>query len=296
VSQPIEGLLSWSVIRVDAVDVPEEVTFEDAREDIQRRLAEDLAAGKMFDALDAFETARGDGLGMVDAAREAGVFAMSYDAVDQRGFDRDGVRAPRLAGAPEILQNAFESPVGFETELIEVGEDGYVVLRVDEVEPSAVMPLEEVRDRVRADLIGQRAEERLQAMGAAAREALEAGADLADAAARATPQARVDFAEIGRADTTPDVTRQLAAQAFGLEPGGVAEGRSQDGALVLVRLGEIVPTPEPTAEQIEAAQEAIQGELTTDAARLLADALQDEYDVRVNRALFATAVGAHRDH
>ncbi len=295
VSAPVEGVLSWSVVRVDAINAPAEVTFEDARADLQRSLAEDIAAGKMFDAVDAFESARSDGLTMSEAATEAGLFTMSFDALDQRGFDRDGVRVPQVAASAEILNAVFESPENFESELIEVGDDGFAVIRVDRVEPSAVSPLDEVRDRVRAHLLAERAEERLAEIAATARERLEAGASLAEAAAAATPNARVDFAELTRGASTPDVSRALAFQAFGLGLGEVAEGRTQDGSLTLVRLGEIVPAPEPSAADLAAAQQAIQSEIDDDIARQLAAALQNAFDVRVNRNLFDTAVGADRD-
>ena len=72
----------------------------------------------------------------------------------------DGARHPRAqqprpaAASPTIPPSARPPPtaeVGEETDLVELADGGLATLRVDRIDPPAVIPLDEIRDRVAAD-------------------------------------------------------------------------------------------------------------------------------------------------
>ena len=56
-----------------------------------------------------------------------------------------------LAGDPKFREAAAKAEIGEETDLVALTGGGLATLRVDKIDPPAVIPLAEVRDRVAAD-------------------------------------------------------------------------------------------------------------------------------------------------
>ena len=63
-------------------------------------------------------------------------------------LDLDAATTGPLADDPAFRKAAMEADRDVETDLIELGDGGLVALRVDAVEPAAVIPLAEIRDRL----------------------------------------------------------------------------------------------------------------------------------------------------
>ncbi|GEK46082.1 SurA N-terminal domain-containing protein [Bisbaumannia pacifica] len=86
--------------------------------------------------------------------------------------------AQGVLGEPGVMREAFSDEVlteGFNSEVIELDEDRRLVVRVAEHRPAATPPLEEVRDRVVAELTAERQQEALVALAETRLDALRHG-------------------------------------------------------------------------------------------------------------------------
>ena len=101
---------------------------------------------------------------------EEGGSAISYGSIDglaQNASLAGGALAEGALAGPSFISEAFEALDGEERDLIEIGDGGYALIWIDRIEESALMPLDDVRDRAIA--AWQRAE-RLAALTAQAEE------------------------------------------------------------------------------------------------------------------------------
>jgi len=297
VSEPVNGGISWFVVRVSAVTPSRTPSYEEAHDELREDLASAGAGDMLFDAIDAFEDARNRGATLEAAARTAGLPAFSYDVVDASGVDRDGVYTALFLTSPEILEAVFEAPgVGGISDMQELGEEGFFVVRVDDIQVAAVRPLAEVEDIIRTQWITSQRNELFDVMANAAREALDAGQTPSVAAAAATMDARAELAELPRGQTVGGVTRQAAAQVFIVEQGQSIIAASADGGRTVVRVDTIIPAPELTQSELDDARALLSLELGNDLVEMFRTGLRNSYRVSpVDPRLLALATGARTD-
>ena len=166
---------------------------------------------------------------------------------------------------------------------------GYFVLRVDGVIPSQLRPFEEVRETVRERWLAARREEQARAR--------------AEQIVQGVNQAGRDFDALAReaglsVSTTDPVTRSaeggqmpaaLAGALFDLSVGETVAS-AQDGVVVaqLVEVREADPqnNPEALAQVRRSLRQGLQGDILTQ----FANALRQQYGVRVNRTQLDNAL------
>lgn len=287
--EAVEGRLGWRVVRIDAAADPQAPTLEEARSDLVTELAGDAAEGMMLDALALFEEARGAGATLEEAARAASIPAEIYDWLGPDGTSVNGYRAFTLSDAPEILENVFSLPQGFDGDLTTFGENGYFVARVDAIDASRLPEVSEVRDEASAVWRVQQVDEQLQALVDDALARARAGESL-DAIAADIEGARVEAATLGRSETAGPFNRQLVSQAFGAERAAPFSGRAGDQRTRAVAVVDAILAPDPRPASLERAQ-ALAGELETDLAIALESALVTTYEVRQDQRLIDLALG-----
>mgnify|MGYP006273471487 CR=1 FL=1 len=287
--QAVEGRLGWRVVRIDAAVDPEVPSFEDQRSDLVTELAGDQAEAMMLDALAVFEEARGAGATLEQAAREAAIPAERFDWLAQDGSSINGRRAFTLNEAPEILENVFSLPEGFAGDLTNYGDGGYFVARVDGIDPSRLPEISAVREEVSTFWRVRQVDEQLQAIVDDAIARAEAGESL-NAIAAGLDGARVEAATLGRGETAGPFNRQLVAQAFTVEQGAPFAGRAGDQRTRAVTIvDEIIAPPERPVSPERLT--ALSGELESDLAVALENALLTSYEVRRDQRLIDLALG-----
>jgi peptidyl-prolyl cis-trans isomerase D len=289
---PIDGGIAWFVARVDGITAGEAQSLDDLRATLSREIASAAAGDILFDAIDAFERARSQGASIEAAASAAHIPSFSYGPVDQQGAGPEGARASVLSLYPEIVRAAFslDAP-GATSELLPLGEDGYVMVRVDEILPAAVRPLAEVEPQVRAQYALTRRSEALDALVETARASLAGGASPTDAAAAASPSARGEVSELQRAQATPSISRELLARLFNADIGEALVGATADGGRVAVRVDSIGEADEPPPEQLETLRGTLEQELLEDLQELFVRGLQAAYPVQEHPDQIAQATG-----
>lgn len=175
---PQQSAFGWHILRATAIEPGQETSFEEARDDIVERLAEEAAIDRLFDVANNLESEMARGAALEDVARSVGVEAIRIEAVDRSGRAPSGEKIDELPDVEGFLDEVFRVRVNADPILQEAGTNGYYALQVTDVTEPALRPLEDVRARVASDWKAEermkRAKERAEAISADA----EANQDL----------------------------------------------------------------------------------------------------------------------
>lgn len=212
VKGPVKTDFGYHIIRLEEIRPAQQRTFDEVRDELRTEYktqhAEDLFYDRANELTDkAF-----------DAYSELASVAADMDLPLQKieAFPRSGDPSKFENSAP-VVEAAFAPEVleqGANSGLVKLSDDDVLVLRVDAHHPSAVLPLEAVRDTITKELTHARAEERASvATGEFLAAAQAAGPD-ADFAALATQHGAEWHAKQWVARATPDVPTEVLAAAF----------------------------------------------------------------------------------
>lgn len=285
----VEGRSGWRVVHVRSAFDPEIPSFDEAESELRADLARDEAENLLFDILAEFEDARSGGATLEEAAAAAGLPAESFDWVAQNGYSAQRIPLESLLETPEILETAFESPEGFDTDFADYGEGGYFALRVDGVQEPRLPELDEVREEATEFWRAVRIDEALEARLAQARERAEAGETLNAIAEDIGGGARVETATLRRDETAGPFNAQLVAAAFGARVGALFESRAGDQRThALAQVSQMLPGEGEVDGQT---RDELRAELSQDIALALERALIGAYDVQINEELRDVALG-----
>lgn len=273
VSAPIQGRVGFTVAKLTSVTPGAPATLEGVRQAIVAELQEEDAKARVFGRVEAYEKARTDGKPLADAVREVGARIVQLPPFTQDGRLPDGqpMNAP-----PQITQNAYTLTKGGESDVIDAGQGQYFVLRLDDIQPSALPTLADIREplarqwtmRENARLLTGKAEE------LAAR--VRGGEDIAAVAASAGATLTTRTGIQQNAEAQAALGDGVLGGLFGQGRGQIFTGPASNTAFVVGRVDAVrSPTPAlaaPIADQIRPrlAQELVNGggeALITAAAR-----------------------------
>lgn len=148
----VQGSLGIAAVRITSIKPAVAADYEtfaaQAREEFRRQ----GAAQALTQATEIYDTAITDGATAADAARRAGLQLTVIKGVTAQGADiATGQPVEDFAGAQALLASVFGLAKGDATDLAPAGEDRYVAAIVDDITPSAPIPLSEVRADVVAE-------------------------------------------------------------------------------------------------------------------------------------------------
>jgi peptidyl-prolyl cis-trans isomerase D len=138
VAGPAPSSLGPALFRVNAILAPRNITFEEAREDLLPEVQMDRARRAISDMVDDLDDRLAGGATIEDMASETD---MELGQIDFTAETDEGIAA--YASFREAA--AAAQPDDF-AEIVEIPEGGVFALRVDEVRPPTLQPLDEVRE------------------------------------------------------------------------------------------------------------------------------------------------------
>lgn len=253
VAGPTETPLGPALFRVSAVLDAQEVTFEEARDELAETLAIDRARRLILDQTGPIEDLLAGGATLEDLEAEAG---MTFGSIVLAPDTQDGIAAYTAFRAA-----AFAAEEGDYPELFELEDGGIAALRLDGIDPPAPRPFEEVRATVAADWAEAETRERLIALAEDLVSALEAGQTLEGLGLTVTP-----YDPVTRDAFLPTLPAAALDAVFATEPGGHAVV-SVDG-VHLLRTDRVVAAVPGDAEA-----DALAAQLSAQLERALADDL-----------------------
>lgn len=155
-SAPVQGAFGWSVVKVTSITPGHERTFDEAKGDIEAKLKEKLAEAKVDDLVQRYQDLRDKNVSVEDAAKQLGMTPLHYPAITRTGTLANGqpIRMPN--GQPfvfpkPVLDALYSLPKGGQSESPQEtgGPNEYFAIRVDDVAPAHMFP---INDQTRPQL------------------------------------------------------------------------------------------------------------------------------------------------
>lgn len=145
VTEPIKSPLGWHIMKATSVDAGMTRTLDEVREEVREIVARERSIDALYDISIKFEDEIGGGATLEEAGNAVGFSAKTIQSVDREGNAPSGARAAGLPELASLLPLTFAAEQGIESDLTEVGERGFFMLRVDNVVAPALRPLDTVR-------------------------------------------------------------------------------------------------------------------------------------------------------
>jgi peptidyl-prolyl cis-trans isomerase D len=277
VSEPVRSRFGYHLIEVTGIEGGEPAPFEDVREQLVTEMTSGEAEAAYFEFAEQLANLTYESPdSLIPAAETLGLEIQTSDWITRDGGE--GLLAQR-----RVIDAAFSDDVltqGNNSELLEPDRDRMqaIVLRVDEHEPAAAKPLEEVREEIVTALAEQTASEAALAAAEAMVAELKAGAELASVAADYEVE---EPGSVSRnAPNVPPTPLELAFQAPRPAEGQIsyASGPMPNGSAVVVAVSGV---EDADADALEAsAKDAERRRLSQTLGRHGYDAVLDDLVAR----------------
>jgi peptidyl-prolyl cis-trans isomerase D len=148
---PVQLPAGYAIFRIREISPGGAAPFEDVRDAIASRMANDLAVVRAPEIANQIDELRAEGLPLADIpARLGDSAATSFGAFD--GLARDatlpgGAAAEGVQASEPFISEVFDALDAEERDLVETPDGGYLVVMVERIDPSALQTLDTVRDR-----------------------------------------------------------------------------------------------------------------------------------------------------
>ncbi|HEB92114.1 MAG TPA: peptidylprolyl isomerase [Gammaproteobacteria bacterium] len=235
VSEPVLTSFGFHIIKVDEIRAGEAKPFEEVRDELLSEYRRDEAEREYFDLADKLTNMAYETPDSLTEVAEALGLPLKESALFSRNGGEGVFANPRLATVAfndEVLKQ------GYNSEPVEVGERHVVVLRLKEHRQAAPLPLEEVADAIRQQIITEKAQERAQNAATKLVQRLESGASREEVAKEADAEWQTPVA-LERNATTVDpalvqAVFRMPRPAGGAVRYGSAALRSGDFAVLVL--------------------------------------------------------------
>ena len=279
VSQPVKTAFGWHIIKAVKVIPGTSKSFDEVKDELHEELAEEKARDEIDGLSNKLEDALAGGATIEEAANKLGLNAKTIEAIDSRGLDASGNPIADLP-SKNFVSTGFETEEGQTSVLTEIPNDGYFVLRVDKVTPSAQRPLAEVRDVVVSGWKGEQRQDRAKAEAEEIAGKIKGGKSIQDEAAeyKLTVQSSEPFKR-GQPGSLPEA---LVKELFKDGTGTVGTSESPAGYMVAVVTKVTPADPAANKDAVAKMQQQLNKTFGTDYLVEYGAALERRYKVKVN--------------
>jgi peptidyl-prolyl cis-trans isomerase D len=252
ISDLVKSQFGFHIIKVVDKRAATTRPLTEVQAQIQEQLALQLADQRITDQATQFTSRIKDMKDLEPAAREMQLM------VQESGFFQREDPVPGLGAAPQVTAAAFGLQGTAASEPVATPR-GPVFLAVSERKDPYVPMLDEVKNRVREDLIKAKATEMSRERAGAIAAALKSAKDFAATAKAQGLEAR-DTELVARGSALPDIgiSQEVDRVAFGLEKGAVSDPIQAADSTVIVR---VVDKDDVTPEELKQAREAFRADL-----------------------------------
>lgn len=182
VSAPVQAGVGFVVARVNSIQPGRAATLAEVREQVIAELRAEDARASVYRRVEAYEKARQDGKTLDVAVREVGARVIRIPAIRQDGKLRNG-QDINPALPPQLIQTMWSLGKGAESEVVDMGQGQYFVVRLDDILPAALPPLEGIREPLAQQWVLRENARLLSARASALAARVRGGEDLAAVAA-----------------------------------------------------------------------------------------------------------------
>ena len=284
VSEPIKGTFGTVLIKVVKIEPEQLKKFEEVADEIKQALATDRARNELSARHDKIEDERGGGLRLSEIAQKLGLTSRTIEAVDRQGLDPDGKAVPDLPAGVNIINAAFGTDVGVDTEPLQLPGGGYVWVDVTAVKPTRERSLDEVRAQVEERWRDDEVSKRLRAKAAEMVDKLKSGTSIADVAAAEGVGVQTTFGlkRSGNRGTAVAPGVVTAVFATAKDAPGMAEGNSPAEWVVFRVTDTSVPDFDPASTDSKRIVDMVRRTMTDDIYLQYVQRLQTDIGATIN--------------
>ena len=214
ISEPVRTDFGFHIIQVTAQRGGSGAGFDDLRDEVEKSYRKFEGENLYFDYAERLAESAYENSGSLAPAAEAlGLQVQESDWVTRSGG------LPEALNSPKVLNASFSDDVlveGHNSELIELGPQRTVVVRVAEHEPAGVKPFEENLAAIEQDFKRESASERAAQTGAQLLAELRGGARTLAQVASDHAWQLTEAGEVGRGEAS--VPAEILVEAFALAP------------------------------------------------------------------------------
>ena len=274
---PLSSPVGPALFRVNAVLSEQVTTFEEAEPDLRAELAAARARRVVDSRIDAVDDLLAGGATIEDLADETD---LELGQIDWHEGISEGIAAYDAFRSAASAVSEGDYP-----EVMQLDEGGIFAMRLDEVVPPEVQPLEEVRDAVTAAWEQEALVSELKAQAEPVVERLAGGESLEEAGLS------VDGSQtLTRRGFRAEVPPSFIETVFGMEESGATmiEG---DGRVFVIKLDEILP-PDSEDSDLQELQDLLQQRAATSLSQDLFQVLANDIRNRAGIELDQAAMNA----
>lgn len=182
VSDPIQAGVGFVVAKVTAIQPGRAASLADVREQVIAELRAEDARAAVYRRVEAYEKARSEGKALEAAVQEVGARLIQIPAIRQDGKLRNG-QDINPALPPQLIQTMWSLGKGAQSEVVDMGQGQYFVVRLDDILPPSLPPLAAIRAPLAQQWILRENATLLNARASALAARVRGGEDLAAVAA-----------------------------------------------------------------------------------------------------------------
>jgi peptidyl-prolyl cis-trans isomerase D len=254
-SEPVQTTFGFHLIKLDRLEAGKVQTYEEVRDKLLEQQKLRAAENIFFDRVDVIANEAYENSDSLKPASEAaGIPVLQTEWIDgSSGIGIGEHQAVRSAAfSPSVLDQRLNS------DMIEIGNNHVVVIRVSEHRPRRAKTLDEVRDEVTEAIVLQRARDAADAAAKQALEALRNGSEAPDVAAR-YGAILATHDGVARGDAEPDANLRSALFRMPRPQAGAAsfvtlnDSAGNPAVLAMHEVQSVAPEPE-AADASQASQ------------------------------------------
>lgn len=216
VTGPVMSDLGPALFRMNGIIAAHTTTFEQAKDQLAQGLKDEKARQMISDQVEAINDKLAGGATLEDLAKETD---MQIGHIDFTPGDSAG-----MAAYPEFRDAAAAVKDGDFPQLIQLKDGGIAALRLDKIRPAALIPFDQVADKVKAGWTAEATAKALTARAAEIAAAVKGGTDIATFGKPETeaPMTRADVIDGTPQGLVPAVFKLAATGDLGTMQGGDA--------------------------------------------------------------------------
>ena len=273
---PLSSVFGWHLMQVEQVEEAANLGLDAVRDNIETTLKTEKALDRLYAHITLVEDRLGAGATLAEAVLDTGLKIGRIEAIDREGRTIEGEILKDsfgdLASDSQFLFEAWETPVGEMSPIVETAQNSFFVVETVQESPPRARELNEVKDRLHADW------SRRQKINAARMRAETARGQKSDFAQ--IPKTE-PFSRTG-AGLDHEAAHLIAEAAFEQKKGEIALIETESH-IILVQTQDIMPALQT---ELEARQQLIQTELDQiiqrDLGSALAITLSEKHELEMN--------------
>ena len=290
VSDPVSGSLVTALLKAAKVAPEKQPSLDEIKDQLSKRVQTEKALEEIQAIYDTVENARNSQTKFEDIAKEQSLPFTIVPAVSAAGLDPLGEEV-EFAQKQAVLKAAFESDVGVENEVL-TPQDSYFWYEVREVIPSALKPLDAVKNQVTADVVARKVRDTLRERAEKLVKGLETGIAIETAALEA--KSTIKTAQgLKRNEANADFDVPAITAVFSVPENGFTWSMESDGKTAKVMqsqavLGTALDLKSPEAQQLA---QSLSAATSKDILKSYLAALQVQTGATINEVLWQKLSG-----